>query len=124
MLDAPGNHPISSVNHGDTYTCQTVVSWPLRAEFFGSESTIPSPTTNKERLDLIRSFAETWAEPFRSLVLDIPEETEIKPVELTDWAPPLTAEFLPDCPVTLLGDAFHPMAMCESPAAITCPTCV
>jgi len=113
VLDAPGNNPSLSPNHRVNYTCQIVVSWPLRAGFFGSESIIPCPSTNQERLDLIRTFAETWAEPFRSLVLDIPEGTEVKPVEINDWAPPSEAVFLPDCPVALLGDAFHPMAMCK-----------
>ncbi|KAK3312333.1 FAD binding domain-containing protein [Apodospora peruviana] len=88
ILDAPGN----------------IVSWPLCPGFFGVESIIPCPSTSKDRLDLIQTFAQTWAEPFRSLVLDIPEGTDIKPVELHDWLLPKKAQSSPSHPVALIGE--------------------
>ncbi|KAM7198381.1 putative FAD-dependent monooxygenase [Naviculisporaceae sp. PSN 640] len=106
LMGCDGGRSRSSGN----YTCQIVVSWPLRPGFFGTQSITSCPTTNEDRLDLVRKFANTWAEPFRSLVLDIPPGTVIKPVDLHDWPPPLSLA-LADQPVTLMGDAFHPMAM-------------
>lgn len=137
VLDAPGNNrPKTSApsqqrpkeeeqeeEEKGRYTCQIVVSWPLRPGFFGNEAITSCPKTKEKRLELIRAFAQTWAEPFRSLVLDIPPGTEIKPVDLQDWVPPplmsqsplQSSQALaprPDHAVTLMGDAFHPMAMC------------
>ncbi|KAK4210199.1 hypothetical protein QBC37DRAFT_475158 [Rhypophila decipiens] len=108
MLDAPG----SNANQDGKYTCQIVVSWPLRSGFFGTEAIINCLSTNEERLGLIQRFAQTWAEPFRSLALDIPPGTEVKPVDLHDWPPPLVSTSrIKASNVTLMGDAFHPMAM-------------
>ncbi len=44
------------------------------------------------------------------MVLDIPEDTEVKPVALTDWVPPQGLRG--SGRVTLLGDALHAMVMC------------
>jgi len=56
-------------------------------------------------------FAQTWAEPFRSLASSIPEDAEIKFLELYDWAPPVGLRGTGN--VVLMGDAFHPMSMCK-----------
>ncbi|KAK0736459.1 hypothetical protein B0T21DRAFT_411636 [Apiosordaria backusii] len=104
-LDAPGNGTGS-----DTYTCQIVVSWPIRDNFFNSASPIPFPETNLESIQLIKTFASTWAEPFRSLALQIPEQTtEVKCLDLYDWPPPKNLRTAGK--VVLVGDALHPMAM-------------
>jgi hypothetical protein len=63
------------------------------------------------KLELVKKFATTWAEPFKSFALSIPKDTEVKQINLSDWAPP---EGLHGSgPVVLLGDAFHPMTMCK-----------
>ncbi|KAK0615329.1 hypothetical protein B0T17DRAFT_511099 [Bombardia bombarda] len=106
MLDAPGN----SVNDKrENYSSQIVVSWPFRPGFFDSDALIEVPSDNSARLKLIKTFAQTWAEPFRSIALNIPDSTEAKHVDVYDWAPPkgLRGSGL----VALLGDAFHTMAM-------------
>lgn len=57
-------------------------------------------------------FAKSWSEPFRSLVLEIPDETEVKSLLLQDWPPPKPVRG--SGRVALLGDAFHPMVMCTA----------
>ncbi|KAK4176784.1 hypothetical protein QBC36DRAFT_4192 [Triangularia setosa] len=104
-LDAPGNG-----NGRDTYTCQIVVSWPIRDNFFNSAAPIPFPETNLDSIKLIKIFASTWAEPFRSLAMTIPEQTtEVKCLDLYDWPPP--KDLRTHGKTVLVGDALHPMAM-------------
>lgn len=88
-----------------------VVSWPVRGGFFNQTSPIAFPDTNEGCIELIKKFAGTWAEPFRSLVQSIPADTEVKCLELSDWPPP--KDLRTTGHVALVGDAFHPMAMCK-----------
>lgn len=105
ILDAPG----SPKENQDKYVCQIAVSWPVRDGFFGAPSPIPFPSTAQGGVELVKRFATTWAEPFRSLVGKIPENTDIKFLELYDWTPP--KDLRGAGRVALVGDAFHPMAM-------------
>ncbi|KAK4183982.1 hypothetical protein QBC35DRAFT_77046 [Podospora australis] len=106
-LDAPGNNTPG----GTTYTCQIVVSWPIRKGFFGSAEPIDFPEGGDEAgVVLFKKFSATWAEPFRSLALSIPETTtEVKCLDLYDWPPP--KDLRTRGSLALLGDALHPMAM-------------
>ncbi|KAK5661045.1 hypothetical protein OQA88_12424 [Cercophora sp. LCS_1] len=106
VLDAPGNRP---PGERTKYTCQVIVSWPVRDGFFGKAEGIPFPSTSEEGVKLIKMFASTWAEPFRSMVSSIPDDTEIKCLSLYDWVPP--REPLSVSRIALLGDAYHPMSM-------------
>lgn len=94
------------------YTCQLVVSWPTRPGFFGRPEPVEFPETNPARVELLRSFAQTWAEPFRGLVMGLGGGTDIKTLELFDCVPPegLRSEGR----VVLMGDALHQMTMCKS----------
>ena len=61
----------------------------------------------------MHAYAKTWSEPFRSLVLNnVHPETEIKRLDVLDWAPPLGLRSKGQ--VVLMGDAFHLMSMCKS----------
>ncbi|KAL2256441.1 hypothetical protein VTK26DRAFT_1649 [Humicola hyalothermophila] len=106
ILDAPGN---SSGLNKATYTCQLVVSWPIRNGFFNQSSPIDFPETNEGGILLLRKFADTWAEPFRSLARSIPTDTEVKYLDLRDWLPPKGLRTTGH--VALVGDALHPMSM-------------
>ena len=88
-----------------------VVSWPIRDGFFHQATPIVYPETNTSRIELIKTFAETWAEPFRSLAHSIPSATDVKALELYDWPPPRGLRTTGH--VVLAGDALHPMSMCE-----------
>ncbi|KAK3301754.1 uncharacterized protein B0T15DRAFT_322591 [Chaetomium strumarium] len=106
VLDAPGNSP---EGNGGKYTCQMVVSWPIRDGFFNQSTPLEFPETNEDRIALIKKFAGTWAEPFRSLAHSLPSATEVKCLDLYDW-PPLKG-LRTTGHVALVGDAMHAMAM-------------
>ncbi|KAL2107457.1 hypothetical protein VUR80DRAFT_5198 [Thermomyces stellatus] len=91
------------------YTCQIVVSWPTRPGFFGRAEPIDFPSTNGGRVELLREFAQTWAEPFRSLVMGLRGGTEVKPLDLYDCVPPQGLRG--NGRVVLMGDALHQMTM-------------
>jgi hypothetical protein len=88
-----------------------VVSWPVREGFFNRAAPILVPETDEAGIELIKTFAETWAEPFRTLARRIPSDTEVKSLELYDWPPPKGLRTTGH--VALVGDALHPMAMCK-----------
>ncbi|KAM5369407.1 hypothetical protein ACJZ2D_009021 [Fusarium nematophilum] len=105
LLDAPGNYTDTS----HPYVCQICVSWPYRDGFFNSPSPIEIPEANEEKLKLVKSFAETWADPFRSLVLRIPSDAELKGLSPQDFPPPKGLHTTGRA--VLMGDAIHAMAM-------------
>ncbi|PVI05802.1 FAD/NAD(P)-binding domain-containing protein [Periconia macrospinosa] len=96
-------------NERGKYIVQLVVSWPLVEGFLGRPTVTTIPDTNRARLTLIRAIAQTWADPFRQIALELPENTEVKPILLDDWPPP--RDFQTTGRIALMGDAMHPMAM-------------
>ena len=74
-----------------------------------------TPESQEERLALMKEIASGWSEPFKSFVLDVPEETEVKVVRLEDWVPGTEGRVWDnrDGRVTLVGDAAHAMTMCK-----------
>ncbi|KAK1655034.1 FAD binding domain-containing protein [Colletotrichum phormii] len=105
MLDAPGNNDEST----GEYSCQLCVSWPDRPGFLGKPEPTGYPMTDAGKVELIRSFAEGWSQPFRSLALGIPADTDVKHLDLYDFPPPKGLRSKGR--VVLMGDAFHAMAM-------------
>jgi len=75
-------------------------------------SPLDVPESNQDRHRLVQKLAQTWAEPFRSIFQGIPDDTEIKHVDMQDWAPPYG--FRSTGSVLLMGDALHHMVMCKS----------
>lgn len=108
VLDAPGN----SADGSGPYVLQICVSWPYRKGFLGMVSPLDVPESNQDRHRLVQKLAQTWAEPFRSIFQGIPDDTEIKHVDMQDWAPPYG--FRSTGSVLLMGDALHHMVMCKS----------
>lgn len=107
VLEAPGD----SGNESGRYTVQLVISWPLVEGFLGRDTITTVPDTNRERLNLVQAIAETWVDPFRQLALGLPGDTEVMPIVLDDWPPP--RDLRTNGRIVLMGDAMHPMAMCE-----------
>ncbi|KAH8653787.1 FAD binding domain-containing protein [Xylariales sp. PMI_506] len=105
VLDAPGN----TSNETGKYEVQVVMSWPLREGFFGNPGLTEFRPTSQGQLEFMREVSRTWAEPFRSIFLNVPDDTEVKALELGDWPPPLGLHG-PGL-ATLMGDSFHGMAM-------------
>ncbi|KAH6695280.1 FAD binding domain-containing protein [Plectosphaerella plurivora] len=121
VLDAPGNNSpgTDATSHtGDSappatgeYTCQVVISWPYRKSFgWGSApGPLDFPSTPEGTIDLIKAFAETWAEPFKSIARGVSENSELKHLELTDYVPAEGQRT--SGRAVLMGDAFHAMTM-------------
>ncbi|WYZ46640.1 hypothetical protein EsH8_IX_000865 [Colletotrichum jinshuiense] len=105
MLDAPGNNDESM----GKYSCQLCVSWPDRPGFLGRSEPTGYPQTNAGKIELIKSFAEGWSEPFRSLARHIPADTDVKQLDLYDYPPPKGLRSRGRA--VLMGDSFHAMAM-------------
>ncbi|KAH6986496.1 hypothetical protein BKA56DRAFT_580504 [Ilyonectria sp. MPI-CAGE-AT-0026] len=105
VLDAPENHALST----EKYICQMCVSWPYRDGFFNNALPTEIPNSNEERRRFIHALAQTWAEPFRTLALNIPIDEDIKHLTPQDFVPDLN--FRTSDRAVLMGDAFHAMAM-------------
>lgn len=99
----------------DLVECQLLISWPLKEGFLGKEEVTHTPECQSERLALMKEIADGWCEPFKSFVLDFPEETEVKVVRLEDWVPGSDGRVWDNRNgrVTLVGDAAHAMTMCK-----------
>ncbi|KAM0322028.1 hypothetical protein ACHAQA_009771 [Verticillium albo-atrum] len=113
ILDAPGNagHSTEGVTVPSQYTGQVVVSWPHRPGFQSRESPLDFPETDAAKRALINSFAQSWAEPFRSIAMGVAASAEVKQLELQDYVPPQGLRS--SGRVVLMGDAFHAMTMCK-----------
>ena len=93
----------------DKYSCQVIISWPHRENWLDRVDPTECPNTRTGQSFLMRKFSQTWAEPFRSLVQNIPKDSDIRPIELTDWLPRPSTGF--GSRVVLLGDAAATMVM-------------
>ena len=65
---------------------------------------------NSERLALMKKLSALWAEPFRSIVQDIPRDAKVRSISLQDWVPRQGGNGAGR--VVLIGDAAHAMVMC------------
>lgn len=108
FLDTPSDHVSTSASDG-LYGCQIMISWPHRPGFFGRAEPTDVPNTSTGQLSWMKTLSKDWAEPFRSLIHDIPHDAHIKPIDLSDWLPRRTEAY--DGRVVLLGDAAHAMVM-------------
>ncbi|KAJ5101723.1 hypothetical protein NUU61_003945 [Penicillium alfredii] len=100
FLDTPNNFDDSSK---DRYYCQLIVSW---ADAKG----IPVPASSADRIALMKQLTDNWAEPFRSLVQRLPEDTEARSIRLEDWIfRPGRTHAHPRA--VLVGDSAHSMTM-------------
>jgi len=93
------------------YEAQLDFNWPINCP---EDDDDVVPETSAERLAKIKRFATAgtgFYQPLRDIVLSIPQDAKVLPVALADW-PTVPWPNL-DGRVPLLGNAAHPMAMCE-----------
>ena len=95
------------------WECQLAISYPYRPGFWGMNQPMEVPETKEERVMLMKEFAKGWAEPFRSLVMGIPSETEVKDLPIADFLPKVGMWDNADGRVTVVGDAAHAMTICK-----------
>lgn len=88
----------------DDYVCQIVISWP-------EEKDIQMPTANAERITLMKRLTSDWAEPFRSLIQNLPNDADVISINMEDWLPEENTHGRGR--VTLMGDAAHAITMCQ-----------
>ncbi|ROV90806.1 hypothetical protein VPNG_09861 [Cytospora leucostoma] len=83
-----------------------LISWLVR-----DESADALPDSNTERIALLKRRAANSAEPLRSNIMDIPNDSEARPLRMGDFAPQIEgcSEFSGS--VTLAEDASHAMTM-------------
>ena len=67
----------------------------------------------------MKRVASDWAEPFRSVVMQLPDDAAAKVIRLEDWPPPLPEDGVSSWNnhggrASLAGDAAHAMVMCTS----------
>lgn len=102
VLDTPNNFDESSK---DRYHVQIIVSW-------ADEKEIAVPKDNADRIALMKTLTDNWAEPFRSLVKKLPEDTEARSIRIEDWIfSPSRTHIHPRA--VLMGDSAHTMTMCK-----------
>lgn len=120
FLDVPGDPDTVSPERrspedSEMCRCQVMTSWPYRPGFLGREKPVEMPQTDKEKLAMMSSLAESFVDPFRSIVQQIPPDSEVKEIALADWMPRSTinTELGKQCAgrVALVGDAAHAMVM-------------
>ncbi|KAB8236900.1 FAD-dependent oxidoreductase [Aspergillus alliaceus] len=99
FLDTPNNFSDST----NKYHCQLIVSW-------AESKAIDVPASNAERIALMKSLTENWADPFKSLIHQVPDTTEVVSIRVADWifAPEKSREHPR---VVLVGDSAHTMTM-------------
>ncbi|KAJ5370090.1 FAD-dependent monooxygenase [Penicillium cataractarum] len=100
FLDTPNNFDESSK---DRYHVQIIVSW-------ADEKEIEVPEDNADRISLMKTLADNWAEPFRALVKKLPDDTEARSIRIEDWIfSPSRTHIHPRA--VLMGDSAHTMTM-------------
>ncbi|KAJ5907661.1 hypothetical protein N7495_000343 [Penicillium taxi] len=100
FLDTPANFEESSK---DKYHCQVIVSWD-------DTQNIAVPDGDSERIALMKKLTADWAEPFRSLVHNLPDDIAARSIRIEDWM------FHPNRThvhqrTVLMGDSAHTMTM-------------
>ena len=67
----------------------------------------------------MKRLAKDWVDPMRAMVMNIPDDADVKAISLEDWPPPKVSRGVDVIwdhfgdRVTLAGDAAHAMVMCE-----------
>ncbi|KAL4898682.1 hypothetical protein BDV59DRAFT_197562 [Aspergillus ambiguus] len=99
---------IPEPNGETSYKALVIISWLIH-----DEAKDAIPPTSRERIQLMKERAEGFAEPLRSIVMDIPDEEALTtPLRLGDYVPDIDRKW--DNlrgKVTLAGDAAHAMTM-------------
>ncbi|KAL8677733.1 MAG: hypothetical protein Q9186_005868 [Xanthomendoza sp. 1 TL-2023] len=109
FLDTPANN---TRDDPDTYECQILLSWPYKEGFRGMTKPLEPPSTNHDRVNLMKELVDGWADPFYTCVMNIPADAEIKAIALEDFVPKQGLWDNRNGRVTLMGDAAHAMTMC------------
>jgi 2-polyprenyl-6-methoxyphenol hydroxylase-like FAD-dependent oxidoreductase len=100
----------SEDNHAaDTEQCQLLLIWPYRPNWLDRADPTDCPNTQIGQRALLKHLSESWAEPFRSLIQNMPRDANIHPVDLANGLiAHSTTSF--GGRVTLAGSAANPLS--------------
>ncbi|KAI1396618.1 FAD/NAD(P)-binding domain-containing protein [Hypoxylon fuscum] len=94
-----------------SFNAQVIISWIAKDPISDA-----IPETNRGRIEMMKQRASSYAEPFRSVVMDIPNDLDITtPLRLADF--PCREWDNQGGRVTLAGDSAHAMTMYRGEAA-------
>lgn len=108
MLKAPQ----PAQNDDEDFVYQVCISGLIDKEPFYTEASGVAELTNTERIKIVKTLANGFAEPFCSFLSLISDDVEVKKLDLNDFAP--RRDVFATSTSTLVGDAAHAMAMCKS----------
>ena len=74
--------PSQDSHPDDTTKCQLLLQWPYRPNWLGRVDPTDCPNTKIGQRALLKHLSESWAEPVRSLIQNLPRDADIRPVEL------------------------------------------
>lgn len=103
--------PQGSDSRNKDWLYQICISW-RKDQSPHKTNNLKDSLDNLSRVETIRSIARQWAEPFTSFISQIPETTNVKQIDLEDFAP--CKGLRATDKAIILGDAFHAMSMCKS----------
>jgi hypothetical protein len=93
-------------SHSDDMTkCQLMLQWPYRPNWFGRVDPTDCPNTKIGQRALLKQLSDSWAEPFRSLVHNMPRDADVRPFD--DGYAGYSPTF--GCRVSLAGRAANPL---------------
>lgn len=94
--------------------CQMTMSWPYEDGYLNRGYPTDVPSTKEGKLAWMRERAAEWVEPMREMVMDLPEDVDVREINLEDWLPEKGGWDNHNGRITIVGDAAHAMTICTS----------
>lgn len=105
--------PGSGIATADSYVTMSYPCLDAQGNKLNEEAVPIVPATSKDRLALMKWLSEGWAEPMRTIIDDIPDDTYVREISILEWLPEKGAWDTHGGRITIAGDAAHPMSSCE-----------
>jgi hypothetical protein len=103
--------PQTAESIDNSYVYQICISWNMTQDPADFKQQAEGPTTHDQRISIIKTISESWAEPFKTFVQHISDNTLVPQLDLDDFVP--THVLSPQGRVLFVGDASHAMVMCK-----------
>lgn len=106
--------PDSEITSADCYITMSYPCLDAQGNKLDEAAAPPIPATSQERLALMKRLVDGWAEPMRSIIADLPDDTHVREISIMEWLPEKGKWDTHGGRVTIAGDAAHPMSSCKS----------
>jgi 2-polyprenyl-6-methoxyphenol hydroxylase-like FAD-dependent oxidoreductase len=77
-------HTSEDSHADDTTKSQLLLQWPYRSNWLGRVDPTDCPNTKIGQRALLKHLSDSWAEPFRSFIQNMPRDTDIRPADFSD----------------------------------------